>query len=153
MVGRLKSGLYNYVDDHFYFANHVIKLRFDMLDSKKRTHDFTEDHLFDNYLNIFDLEDMGKILSNSPISSHSSHKFVYIITNSRELKPHKIMITPHLHEKRIYLNRIKPNTEYFYTAVPPCKNHKDFEQDQNVIVCVNLSESKYYSYCLSGILR
>jgi hypothetical protein len=31
--------------------------------------------------------------------------------------PRKIMCLPYLHERRIYLNRIKDNTDYFYTCI------------------------------------
>ena len=33
------------------------------------------------------------------------------------MKPKRVMITPYLHESRIYLNRIKINTDYFYTSI------------------------------------
>jgi hypothetical protein len=35
------------------------------------------------------------------------------------------MITPYLHERRIYLNRVKLNTQYFYTAVQTFKDQED----------------------------
>ena len=45
------------------------------------------------------------------------HKLVYIIKNPLEYKPSRVVIMPYLHEKRVYLNRIKQNTEYFYTSL------------------------------------
>jgi len=33
------------------------------------------------------------------------------------MKPKRVMITPYLHDTRIYLNRIKINTKYFYTSI------------------------------------
>jgi len=45
------------------------------------------------------------------------HKLVYIIKNPLEYKPSRVVIMPYLHEKRVYLNRIKQNTEYFYTSI------------------------------------
>jgi hypothetical protein len=32
-------------------------------------------------------------------------------------KPMRILILPYLHERRIYLNRKKMNTDYFYTSI------------------------------------
>ena len=53
----------------------------------------------------------------SPVDSITCHKLVYIITNTEKNLPTKILMVPYLHEKRVYLNRYKKNTEYFYTSI------------------------------------
>ena len=77
------------------------------------------------------------------------------------------MILPYLHERRIYLNRIKVNTNYYYNTI-----YKSLDQDKEIIsltskletndvievkktpfiVCMNLSEHKLYTYSESGLL-
>ena len=32
ILGRIKSGLFQLVDGHFYFNNHVFKIRYDLLE-------------------------------------------------------------------------------------------------------------------------
>ena len=46
-----------------------------------------------------------------------SHRFLYVVLNHYDLEPKKLMIVPYLHERKIYLNRIKVNTNYFYTSI------------------------------------
>jgi hypothetical protein len=84
-----------------------------------------------------------------------------VILNPIDLVPKRVMIMPYLHERKIFLNRIKKNTQYFYTSiqheveipapddskVPPVKKyHYDF-------IAVNITESKYYVYSEKGILE
>lgn len=68
---------------------------------------------------------------------------------------------PYLHERKIYLNRIKKNTQYFYTSIEHCTEtaipdkplaapHKSHHHD---IIALNISESKYYFYTEKGILQ
>ena len=46
--------------------------------------------------------------------------------------PKTVQIVPYLHERRIYLNRMKINTEYFYTTVKTKKSEeKLYEQIVN----------------------
>ena len=56
-------------------------------------------------------------MTNCPIDSISFHKFVYVIKNNIDMRPAKVIVMPYLHEKKIYLNRMKPNTEYFSTSL------------------------------------
>lgn len=97
-----------------------------------------------------------KIMANCPINSMSFHKFIYVIKSPVSLRATKIVIMPYLHEKRIYLNRPKKFTDYFYTSIDlkDIKKNKDFTLKRvKQIVCVNLSEYKYYIYSLRGLLR
>ena len=58
---------------------------------------------------------------------------------------------PYLHEKKIYLNRLKPITEYFYTTIEPQGYH--VEKNQKYVVAVNLTEYKFYIFSERGLLR
>jgi hypothetical protein len=31
--------------------------------------------------------------------------------------PTRVLLVPYLHERRIYLNKLKPSTDYFYTTI------------------------------------
>jgi hypothetical protein len=53
----------------------------------------------------------------TPLDSFQSHKFLYVMVNHFDLEPKQLMILPYLHERKIYLNRIKVNTDYFYTTI------------------------------------
>ena len=46
-----------------------------------------------------------------------AHRFAYIITDREYRRGKILMVLPYLHEKRIYLNRIKMKTDYFYTSL------------------------------------
>jgi len=57
------------------------------------------------------------VQTNTPLDSVRAHRFGYIITDKNGVKPKRLLILPYLHERRIYLNRMKQNTEYFYTSI------------------------------------
>ena len=78
---------------------------------------YTEYDIFDFYFNIFDLRKNETVKASTPLDSFRSHRFGYVLTNSNDLEPKRVMITPYLHDTRIYLNRIKINTDYFYTSI------------------------------------
>ena len=115
LIGRLESGQYTFVDGHIYYSNHVIKIRYDLIQSQQ-AEKYTEMQIFDFYDNIFQLEKNESVKASTPLDSYRSHRFGYVIT-SKEYLPKKVMITPYLHDKRIYLNRLKINTNYFYTSI------------------------------------
>lgn len=116
LCGRLESGLYNVVDGHLYFSNDVIKIRYDLIE-RPDSNNFQAEEIFDFYDGIFKLKKNERVMTNCPIDSISFHKFVYVIKNNIEMKPAKVIVLPYLHEKKIYLNRMKPNTEYFSTSL------------------------------------
>ena len=63
------------------------------------------------------------------------------------------MIIPYLHERKVYLNRMKKNTSYFYTSKQ--KNlSEDIENPVWIpyIFAFNLNESKFYVYSEKGLL-
>lgn len=68
LIGRLKSGLYTFVDGHIYFNNDVIKIRYDLITSSKNQM-YKESEIFDYYFDIFELEDWERIRSNTPLNS------------------------------------------------------------------------------------
>ena len=115
LMGRLESGQYTFVDGHIYYSNHVIKIRYDLIQSQQ-AEKYSEMQIFDFYDNIFQLEKNETVKASTPLDSYRSHRFGYVIT-SKEYLPKKVMITPYLHDKRIYLNRLKINTDYFYTSI------------------------------------
>jgi hypothetical protein len=102
----------------------VIKVRQDLIASEEAA-TYSEREIFDSYMDVFELEGSMTIRTNSPLDSARYRKFVYIIQDSECQQTKTIMITPYLHERRIYLNRVKFNTEYFYTAVQTFKDQEE----------------------------
>ena len=100
---------------------------------------------------------------NCPIDSQSFHKLCYIVQDPTNFTTCRMMILPYLHEKKIFLNRDKPNSQYFYTSfyqeLPSYfKTELGVEaynliNNQKTIVAMNLTESKFYTYSKRGILR
>ena len=54
----------------------------------------------------------------------------YVTSDKVNFSTCKLKYAPYLHEKKIYLNRIKTNTSYFYTSISTTigKNDKSYEQ-------------------------
>jgi hypothetical protein len=71
---------------------------------------------FNSYHNILTLEEGETIKTNMPMESLQSHRLAYVVLNNQDLKPKKMIIVPYLHERKIYLNRMKQNTNYFYSS-------------------------------------
>lgn len=78
---------------------------------------YGEEHIFDTYDSIFNIKGNQKFSSDSPLDSMAVHKLAYIIHDKNFEVCSKVQIYPYLHERKIYLNRIKINTQYFYTAM------------------------------------
>jgi len=57
------------------------------------------------------------VRSNTPLDSILSHRFAYIIQDKSKKQCMQVMVVPYLHEKKVYLNEIKANTDYFYTSI------------------------------------
>ena len=163
LLGRLESGLYSLIDGHIYYNNHVVKIRYDLIENPL-SNTFQEHQIFDYYYNIFSLAHGEKIEVNCPLESKCMNKLLYIIKNQSQLKVSRFFVVPYLHENRIYLNRKKINTEYFYTTIrQECPAYLFTDQHEKKIynkikrnrsiVCINLNESKYYLYSERGVLR
>ena len=85
---------------------------------------------------------------------------VYVIQNRDNFSITRIQFVPYLHERKLYLNRMKLNTSYFYTSIEIPVKEKDLsslnsseQEDVNSdertltgIVSVNISENKFYIY-------
>jgi len=95
----------------------MIKIRYDLINSPKN-YKYKESELFDYYFGIFKFDRQStRIRSNTPLDSIRYHKFCYVTQDSQCNTPRQIICLPYLHERRIYLNRIKDNTDYFYTSI------------------------------------
>ena len=109
MIGRIKSGLYRLNEGHMYYGNNFVKIRLDLVNSPK-SYKYKESEIFDFYGDILPLEESIKIRSDNPMDSIRYHRFIFVTTDSAYKQPVKIVMLPYLHERRIYLNRIKENT-------------------------------------------
>jgi hypothetical protein len=116
LIGRLKSGLYTLVGGHMYFNNNIIKIRYDLL-RKKNLKDLEEYEVFDFYEKILALEPNETILAKMPTCSLKYHRLVYFSKNKKDLLPNKVTILPFLHERKIFLSRLKDDQDYFFNAI------------------------------------
>jgi hypothetical protein len=142
------------VDGHIYYNNNVIKIRYDLFNNKG-IH-YKENELFDYYFNIFELQKGERVRANTPLDSMRSHRFGYIISNKEIYSTLKIILMPYLHENKIYLNREKINTNYFYTSMETELNPLQSEDNDSCsitsIICVNITEAKFFVFSQSGLL-
>ncbi len=58
-----------------------------------------------------------KINSYTPVDCYKSHRFCYFISDKNKKTTRRILLLPYLHENKIYLNRLKINTDYFYSSI------------------------------------
>jgi hypothetical protein len=144
LKGILISGNYVIVDGHIYFKNNVIKIRYDLM-KRFGINGADEKIYFNQYEEILQLNKNDIIKTNTPLDSIQSHKLAFVILNNHELAPKQLLILPYLHERKIYLNRIKKNTKYFYTT-------SQSGDSDSKIFAINLTESKYYIYSEKGLL-
>ena len=115
LIGRLESGLYTFVDGHIYYNNNCIKIRYDLINKSGMT--YKENEIFDYYFDIFELKEGERVKAKTPLDSIKSHRLAYIVSNKESYSTQRIILMPYLHENKIYLNRSKVNTEYFYTSI------------------------------------
>lgn len=116
LVGRLESGMYTFAGGHYYFNNNVIKFRYDLVLDNKEIQ-YNADQVFDTYTNCFKMDENERVRTDSPLNSYLSHRLAYIIVDKNRRNATRVLVVPYLHENRIYLNRMKPSTEYFYTTI------------------------------------
>ena len=79
LIGRLKSGLYTFVNGHIYYNNNVIKIRYDLIYTTDNPLKYNENEIFDYYYDIFLLQGKQKVKANTPLSSFEDNKFAYVI--------------------------------------------------------------------------
>lgn len=109
LIGRLNSGTFSFIKGHIYYKNNVIKIRYDLINSVKNQQ-YKMNEIFDYYLAIFRLEKSKRVRADTPLDSQKSHRFGYLISDLNFAEPLELFILPYLHDRRIYLNRIKLNT-------------------------------------------
>lgn len=91
-------------------------MRYELM-AEYRVSEFDTCDVFNKYPDVLQLKDNDKVKTKSPLNSIQSHRFAYVILNSKDLYPKRVMMMPYLHERKIFLNRIKKNTQYFYTSI------------------------------------
>jgi len=162
LVGRLESGIYEFIHGHIYYNNNVIKVRYDLFDQPNSSN-FQENEIFDFYFNILPIAEGEKVQADCPFDSKSLHRMLYIIKSTESKSCSRMLIVPYLHEKKIFLHRAKHNTQYFYTSFfqecPSVLKHEiglevyNLVNKQKSIMAMNLHESKFYLYSQRGVLR
>lgn len=116
LIGRLESGMYTFASGHYYFNNNVIKIRYDLILGNIENQ-YKAEEIYDTYNNIFLMTPNERVRTDSPLNSYQSHRLAYIIVDKERKNATRVLAVPYLHENRIYLNRMKPSTEYFYTTI------------------------------------
>ena len=124
LIGRLKGGLYTFVNGHIYYNNNVIKVRYDLINNNKSNDLYKEFEVFDYYFDIFPLEKDDRVKADTPLVSLLAKRFTYIIHDTSKRNPQRVMVLPYLHDKRIFLNRIKDHTDYFYSSIETLKSEE-----------------------------
>lgn len=79
----------------------------------KDSHILVENEVFDYYTDIFQLNPGERVKSGTPLDSIRSHKMAYVTSDKENFSTSKVKYTPYLHEKKLFLNRFKLNTDYF----------------------------------------
>jgi hypothetical protein len=94
-----------------------------------------------------------------PVLSHKYHRLTYISKNFKDYQPMRITMVPFLHERRVYLSRMKDQQQdYFYNTIvhkdPTYFSgvYNDRPTDTVLFIRMCLTESKYYVYSQRGIL-
>jgi hypothetical protein len=64
------------------------------------------------------------------VKSIRYHRVVYITRDLNHIEPQQIIILPFLHEKRVYLNRQKNNTYYFYSSIDTPYSEIEFHNSE-----------------------
>lgn len=78
---------------------------------------YREDEIFDYYFDIIPIGENEKVRSNTPLDSIQAHRFAYLTCDMSKNTTRYLMLLPYLHDRKIYLNRVKNNTDYFYTSL------------------------------------
>lgn len=89
----------------------------------------TQESAFDKYDHLLDLKPTASVVCNTPIVSMQLHRLAYFTRNEKLQKANDLVILPYLHERRIYLNKMKPDCKYFYTSIRESVANGGDEQD------------------------
>ena len=115
ILGRFRSGLYQFLDGHIYFDDYVGKIRLDLIKGSIKTR-YTEQEMFDMYNNVHHLNENERIMAKSPFISAGYHRLAYVIYDKTQMKPRKLLTIPYLHERKVFLTKERARNNYFYTC-------------------------------------
>lgn len=115
IIGKILSHNYTVIGGFIYFNNQVIKIRYDQI-LEKRSEILDSNLAFDQYDQILDLKN-GQEVTVSPLVSRLLHRQAYMTRNFEFQKTYKVIVLPYLHERKIYMNKMKKNQEYFYVTL------------------------------------
>ena len=120
IIGRLKSCEFVLHNGHMYFDNTVVKIRYDIIDKGINGVEgpLTDEHIFDTYDKILDLEHDESIMISYPYLGWRSQKLIYLVHQNHKEFPSiykdddrfihkKIIILPYLHERKLHVGRFK----------------------------------------------
>lgn len=84
-----------------------------------------------------------------PKLSLNCHKQFYITNNQKFKKPYTIIVLPYLHERKLYLNKMKPQNKYFYSIF-----ESEVEQGKNTVhmIVMDVTVNKIFVYSEGGLL-
>lgn len=86
--------------------------------------------VFDHFENILDLSDDYTIPSKKTVIALHSNKIAWTAIDKRKEKPGILIVTPFLHERRIYFGNYDDNPQNFMTAIKlSLKDRKDFNEN------------------------
>ena len=129
-----------------------------------------QEEAFDKYEDLLDLKKGEMVVCGTPLTSLELHKMAYFTRNKRFYKPNRLIILPYLHERKIYLNKMKQTSQYFYTTLkmklddPEMFNDgydeimeslghepvEDSHQADHEIICIDITAQKFFIYDEGG---
>lgn len=155
LINRFICRQFTLMDGHMYFDNQVLKVRYDSMMHTKS--DFIgENNFIDKYINILDMKRGEKVFAQMPVTSMSCHKQIYLISNQVQRQPMKLIVMPYMHERKLFLNKMKETNKYFYTIFTD--DDKDVfkenqqERQMNYIISLDITGHKGFIYSEGGLL-
>lgn len=153
----LKNQNFVFLKGHLYFGNSCFKIRYDLLQNTKFAADIKENQAFDYFERVLTLDDNESVRLYDPIYDPYFHRMIFTVrgTDSLKTRVKRVLVLPYLHERKVILGRTKPNCEYFNTCmmIHEKDENGNVVKDAKELVCVNLTNFKYYFYSLKGQLR
>ena len=153
LVGRFSLGLFTINNGHMFWQNNVMKIRYDLTNSQNNQK-YQEEDVFDFYPDIFNLNPNMKVLAFMPLDSIQSHRMGYVISDCQYERAKYIIILPYLNDKKIFLNRMKLNTHFFYTSIETTEEQeRDYNDKVERQILLKLTESDNKEYHLRRFTR
>jgi len=115
IIGRFVTNQFAFVEGHMYFNNKVFKVRYDTM-IKENSDRLEQTDFFNKYENILDMKLGERVMAKMPKLSIAGHKTMYLVSNYLFKLPYKVILLPYLHERKLYLNEMKPENKYFFTS-------------------------------------